>query len=456
MLVEGVLASAVTRGLYPALFRLRDGNRAAFKRSVAMAAALDPALLPYHQGLLAYLRQQKAAGRRLILVTAADISVAEPIAAHLGLFDEVIASDGETNLKGELKAKVLVQRFGHNGFAYVGDSDADLSVWQFAESGILVNARKSTAASAHRLTRIEATFEDRQPVWQALLKAMRPHQWVKNLLVFIPLLVSGAELTPSVVAVAALAFLAFCATASGIYLLNDLADLRADRLHPRKRHRPLASGALPLTAGLVAGLGLVTVGIAVAMAADILLVLAVYAALSVGYSLKLKESPLVDVFMLAALYSIRLIGGGEATDHRVSLWLLAFSSFLFLSLALLKRVGELTGVSADGGDHVARRGYQPADTTILQMFGCGCAVAASLVLALFIQNEGTIERYASPELLWGLVPLVLFWQCRIWLSTARGYMHDDPIVYAARDWVSWLAALLAVVLVLAARTTPIH
>lgn len=451
MLFEGILALATNRSLYRALFSLWTGNRASFKRDIAASAAIDPSLLPYNEAVLTYLREQRALGRRLVLVTAADSSIAEAIAAHLGLFEEVLASDGARNLKGLQKAQVLLERFGKNGFSYMGDSRADLCVWQFAGSGIVVNASGSTVAAARRLTHIEATF-DRRPALHGLVQAMRPHQWVKNLLVFVPLFVSGAELTLTAFITAVLAFSAFCCTASGIYLLNDFADLNADRRHSRKRTRPFASGTLPLKVGMAAAPMLIAIGAVLGQLAHILPIIAVYCAVSVTYSMKLKESPLVDVFMLAALYSLRLVGGGEATDHRVSLWLLAFSSFLFLSLALVKRVGELEATSVNGGDQIGRRGYQPTDTIILQMFGCGCSVASSLVLALFIQSEATAEHYASPILLWALVPLALFWQCRIWLSTARGYMDDDPIVYAARDWVSWLVASVAVTVVIVARS----
>jgi 4-hydroxybenzoate polyprenyltransferase/phosphoserine phosphatase len=450
MLIEGMLASVFNPMLYRELLRLRTGSRAAFKSAVATASTFDPALLPYHEPLLAYLREQKALGRRLVLVTAADAAIAHRVAAHLGLFDEVLASDGVSNLKGLLKRDALIARFGRGGFSYAGDSRADLEVWQAARSGILVNARKGVASAARRLTLIETEFDDGRP-WLGLLRAMRPHQWAKNLLVFVPLLVSGEPLDGWSLAVAVMAFAAFSLTASGIYLLNDLADLAADRSHSRKRRRPFASGALPLTLGLAAAVVAAGSGLALAWAAGILGFLVLYALLSVSYSVKLKELPLVDVYMLAALYSIRMVAGGEATGCRVSLWLFAFSSFLFLSLALVKRVGELIAVPLGRRGQLARRGYQVSDMIILQMFGTSSAVAAGLVLALFIQNRVHDIPYGSSGLLWGLVPLVMFWQCRIWLATARGYMHDDPIVYAAKDWVSWLVAALAIGLMVATR-----
>jgi 4-hydroxybenzoate polyprenyltransferase len=244
-------------------------------------------------------------------------------------------------------------------------------------------------------------------------------------------------------------FVAFCATASGIYLGNDLMDLAADRRHPRKRLRPFARGALPLQQGVAFAALLVCLGAIAGWLAGTPPIILIYAALSMTYSLHLKQQPLADVFTLAALYTIRLVGGGEASGHALSLWLLAFSTFLFLSLALMKRVQELLALRVS---RIARRGYMAGDEAILQMFGCASAFAASVVLALFVQSETAMRQYRSPALLWAIVPVVLFWQCRLWLSTARGYMRDDPILYAARDWVSWLVAGLSAVLLVAAQS----
>jgi 4-hydroxybenzoate polyprenyltransferase len=284
-----------------------------------------------------------------------------------------------------------------------------------------------------------------------MVRAMRPHQWLKNLLVFVPILTAHALGEVGSWVNAALAFAALSATASAIYIVNDLTDLAADRRHPRKRRRPFASGALdPVSGGIMAAF-LLTLGIGLGHACGVLPVLAVYAACSLSYSFKLKELPLVDIFTLAALYTLRLFAGGEATGHLVSLWLLGFSSFLFLSLAALKRVEELMALAQRSGRQAARRGYLAEDAAILQMFGCCAAFMSSVVLALFVQNEAAAQQYASPALLWATVPLILFWECRLWLSTARGYMHDDPIVYAARDWVSWLVAAAVTIILIAAR-----
>ncbi|HUD61973.1 MAG TPA: UbiA family prenyltransferase, partial [Acetobacteraceae bacterium] len=231
---------------------------------------------------------------------------------------------------------------------------------------------------------------------------------------------------------------AFCATASAIYLLNDLSDLAADRAHPRKRLRPFASGALPLVTGFAMVPALFLIGAWLGVASGAWFALALYAVMSIAYTVRLKEQPLIDVFILAALYTIRLFAGGEASGHPVSMWLLGFSSFLFLSLALVKRVSELYRLQTTALEKTERRGYSVQDLAMLQMFGSAATFASVVVLSLYVQSDTALLAYKRPWMLWGVIPLLLFWQCRLWLSTSRGYMNDDPIVYAARDWVSWL------------------
>jgi 4-hydroxybenzoate polyprenyltransferase len=240
--------------------------------------------------------------------------------------------------------------------------------------------------------------------------------------------------------------LAFCATASAIYVINDISDLAADRVHPRKSKRPFASGALPLSWGIGLSGGLLALGLALALASGVLLMLLAYAVLSMAYTLRLKELPLVDVFLLAALYTLRLLTGGIASGHAVSLWLLGFSGFLFLSLALIKRVSEMQRLRTSERKRAQRRGYTVQDLEFLQQMGCASSFTSVVVLALYVQSDVASRTYAFPEALWAAVPLMLFWQCRLWLATSRGYMHDDPIVYAARDPVSWLtfASLCAI------------
>jgi 4-hydroxybenzoate polyprenyltransferase/phosphoserine phosphatase len=425
-------------------------GKARLKQELARRWQFDPAHLPYNEALLDYLRAERARGRPIVLSTAATQQVADRIAAHLGLFDRIIASDGVTNLRGPAKAEALCRAFGAKRFVYVGNDSTDHAVWGEAAGAVLVNARSGVSRTAKVRYPVVAIIDDGAGRMRAAVKALRPYQWVKNLLTFVPLFVSGgfADLTAWVPTIAI--FAAFCAFASVAYILNDMTDLAADRAHPRKSRRPFASGALSIGDGLAILPGLTLVGLALGWYSGALPALLFYMALSLSYNLKLKEMPLIDVFVLGGLYTLRLFAGGEASGHRVSLWLLGFSSFLFLSLALIKRVSELYRLPPEQGGELARRGYVREDMTILQMMGVAASFTSALVLSLYVQSDTALHAYAHPSLLWGAVPLMLFWQCRLWLSTARGYMQDDPIVYAAGDWVSWLVMFCLVCLALGA------
>lgn len=416
-------------------------GRARAKQELAAAAELDPRLLPYNQELLAYLREQQADGRSLILATGADRQMAMAVAQHLDLFDAVLASDGETNLTGRAKLTQIRAQIGQRPFTYVGNSGTDLAVWREAEGAICVNTRASVSRAAAQATTIECSFEREHHWLRPLLRAVRPHQWVKNLLVFVPLVAARAVGDLGGWADALLMFVAFCCTASGIYLVNDLLDLAADRRHPSKSRRPFASGALPLEFGLLVAPALMLAGFGLSAAVGALPLLAAYAAVSCAYSLWLKSHAVVDVFLLAALYGMRLLGGGVASGYHVSLWLLGFSSFLFLSLAIVKRVAELMTLPPAGEAAIAGRGYRAGDLQIMQLMGVAAAFIAALVLALYVQSQLVSGIDRRPTVSWIIVPLVLFWECRIWLATSRGLMHEDPIVFAARDWVSWLVAI---------------
>lgn len=430
-------------------------GKARLKEELARRWTFDPAFLPYNEKLLAYLRNQHEQGRRIVLVTAADRAVAQAIAEHLGLFDEVIASDGTHNLRGTKKAAVLCERFGAQGFVYAGNDHTDHHLWDKAAAAIVVNASSSVQAAARaRYTNTTLINDRAMSCVGAMVKAIRPYQWVKNTLVFVPLLAAGDFANLSAWFSSLLAFGAFCAVASAVYLLNDISDLAADRMHPRNRYRPIANGSLSIVAGLAMMPVLLALGLFLGWVSDAVLALTLYGVLSLSYNFKLKEVAVIDVFVLAALYTVRLFGGGEASGHPVSLWLLGFSSFLFLSLALVKRVAELHRLRLERRESAARRGYITFDLGMLQMMGCAATFASAVVLSLCIQSDTAFEAYAQPTLLWGVIPLILFWQCRLWLFAARGYVHDDPIVYAAHDRVSWLVFAGMGMLMLAARFVP--
>jgi 4-hydroxybenzoate polyprenyltransferase len=423
-------------------------GRAVAKANLARLAPCNPADLPYDERVLAWLHEERAAGRMVVLATAADQAEANAVARHLGLFDGVLASDGAVNLKSRRKAEWLKAEFP-GGFVYAGNHTDDLSVWSQAEAVVVVNASPGLETTVARRHAVERVFPASRNVLRSLVKAVRPMQWAKNVLVFIPMLVGQGWFDLAAWHGAALAFVALCATASSVYLVNDAADIDADRRHHRKRNRPFASGRLsPVTGLAVAGM-LLTIGLIVAYFAGAFLLVLAYLVTSTSYTFWLKRKMLVDVFLLAGLYTIRILLGGVAAssqhDHTASSWLLAFSCFFFLSLALVKRVTEVNALAAKGGRDLARRGYRASDGLALQAMGIASGFIAALVLALYLQSAQVAAHYNDPFLLWVLPAVVVYWECRIWLMTDRGEVHDDPLVFAVRDRISWgLGAVIAI------------
>ncbi|MCX7071628.1 MAG: UbiA family prenyltransferase [Gammaproteobacteria bacterium] len=434
-----------------ALPRWLAGGRARLKHELSQRVQIDVSHLPYRRDLLEWLRSERSRGRRLVLATAADRRIAEAVAAHLGLFDEVIATDAGDNLAGAGKRAALVRRFGEQGFDYVGDDPVDLKVWPAARQAIVVGDA-GLAARAARLAAPGPVFATAPASPELWLKAARLYQWVKNLLILVPALLSHRIAEAAVLREALLAFLAFGLCASSVYLINDLLDLDADRRHPRKRRRPFASGALPARQGALAALLLALAAAAVALEVGLAFsaVLAAYYACTGAYSLRLKRAPIVDVMMLAGLYTIRIVAGGVATGVEVTFWLLAFSMFMFLSLAVVKRYAELHDAARAGLTQAAGRGYGAADLPLLLALGTASGFAAIVVLALYINSPQSQALYGDPRPLWLICPLLLYWVCRVWLLTTRGRMHDDPILFAMRDRTSLLIIGLMALTVLAA------
>lgn len=453
LLDESFLAALSARPL-AALGALVSGDRAGLKRRLAESAGLDPTLVPLRADLLEHLRAEKAKGRRLVLATASDELLARPLAAHLGLFDEVLASDGSRNLGGETKRALLVSRFGEKGFDYAADRRADLPVFRSARGAILAGGGTRLRAEVEAAgTPVLGSFPDAPGGLRTGAKAIRVKQWVKNVLVFVPL-VTGHFFGPETLLAAVVAFVALSACASALYVLNDLMDLAADRRHPEKRRRPFASGALPVRAGLLLVPLLLAAGLAFATAlprgAQILL--AIYLVSSTLYTFLLKRKVLLDVFTLAFLYTLRVLLGGAATGVPVSPWLVAFSVFIFLSLAFAKRASELSSLRERGHEGASGRDWFVWDSLVVHVLGVASAYGSGMVLAIYIHSEDVKRLYAHPGWLWLLVPALLYWSSRVWVLVGRGEMNEDPIVFATRDRVTWgIAVLTAAILVMAAR-----
>ncbi len=405
------------------------------------------------------LKDWKAAGRSLILATAADSESAKRVADHVGLFSEVLGSDGHTNLRGANKAAALTKKFGERGFDYAGDSRVDLPVWQHSRSAIVVaKPGGSLENAAGKITNVALTLPEGPPKWLSALKAMRPHQWCKNLIIFVPLLASHRFTQLPLVLSSLGAFFSFCAAASAVYVVNDLLDLDADRRHARKCRRAFASGDLPISWGLIMApaLAAIAFGISLGLNPAFRLVLLCYMLFSSAYSHWAKQVPLVDVFILAALYTIRLIAGHYATEVALSNWLFIFSMFIFLSLALAKRFVEISALPAQPG-LIHGRGYRSADSSLLASLGLANGLLAVLVFALYAKSPEAAILYSHPGMLLLICPLLLYWISRVWMLAHRGEMHDDPVVFALKDWISYLLAAAAlVVLWLAAGAGNLH
>lgn len=429
-------------------FWLSQG-KAALKRELASRSSFDPKTLPYNQELLEWLTQQRAAGRPLILCTASDQRIAARIAEHLGLFDEVIASDGMANIAGARKAQALVDRFGENGFDYAGNSGTDLAVWKHARRAVVVNGAPSLTEQARAVCEVEQTFPPLSAGIPAWRRALRLQQWLKNLLLFVSLLASHAIANIDAWLSLVVAFVAFSVCASSVYIANDLLDLESDRIHPRKRFRPFASGAIAAWKGAVLAPILLAVGLGIGalLPGHFLAWLTVYFVLTCAYSWVLKRLVLVDCLTLAVLYTLRIVAGAAAAGHSLSFWLLAFSVFLFLSLAFVKRYAELEVQMLNGKGGAHGRGYSTSDAPLIQTMGIVSGYAAVLVLALYLNSDAVIQLYRRPEMVWGAVPIMLFWVSWIWMQAHRGKMHDDPLVFAIKDRASLACgALFAAVL----------
>jgi 4-hydroxybenzoate polyprenyltransferase len=412
-------------------------GKAHLKEQIARRVTIDVGVLPYNTQLVDYLKLERSTGRPLYLCTASNQRFADQVADHFGLFDGVLASSADHNLLGRNKAKALVEQFGDHGFDYCGDALADVPVWRQARQAIVVGDRH-LAAAARKVNAAIIFFENKRHYLPLVLKEMRVHQWVKNVLIFLPLLSAHRFSDTAAVLAACIAFASFSLCASSVYLLNDMLDLDADRRHERKRSRPFAAGNLPLSFGI--GLTVVLAASAAAHAAVLPwrfgVVLVAYFATTVAYSFFLKRLALIDVFTLACLYTVRVVAGGAANDIYLSYWLILFCVPVFLSLAMVKRYVELDGILRAGQMKAAGRGYITQDLSILRSFGTASAYLAVLVLALYLNSPELQTLYRHPKALWAVFALTLYWVSRIWMFAFRGQMHDDPIVFAFKDRVS--------------------
>ena len=429
-------------------------GKAYLKQRLANLTEFDASALPYNHDLIAWLKDQRALGRRLILCTASDRLMANAVASHLGIFDEVMASDGVNNLIARHKSAALKERFGHQGFDYAGHSADDLPVWSEARHAIVVNAPASVQRQARQRCEVEQEFPSLSSNAGALPSVLRMHQWLKNLLLFIAPLAAHQTPSADLSSMLLLAFFSFSLCASAVYIANDLFDLDSDRHHPRKRLRPFASGRVSVAKGVVLFPLLLLNAFLFAIPVGSAFVgwLLFYFLLTCAYSWGLKRVVLIDCLVLAMLYTVRIIAGAAAAGIALSFWLLAFSVFLFLSLAFVKRYAELKTHADDGRDHAHGRGYWISDAPLVQSLGITSGYAAVVVLALYLNSDAVVKLYQQPVVMWSAVPVMLFWISWMWMKAHRGEMHDDPLLFAVRDKASLLSGCaFALVLFVATR-----
>jgi len=424
-------------------------GRAAFKRRIAEKSDFDPSLLPYNESFLTYLRAEKEHGRRLGLFTAADQSIADSVGDHLGIFDVVRGSDGTVNLSGARKLAVIRQEFGDH-FAYAGDSEVDAPLFAAANSSVLVGSRISRLEGiVGPSSVIEMRFPTPKLGLRVWAKALRWPHWAKNLLVFIAPALGFGMLDAMVALQAILLFFAMGLLASATYLLNDLMDLPADRTHPFKRNRPIAAGLVPAKAAISMGLGLGLAAFAIALNLPwaTLLSLVGYLVITIAYSFALKRVAIIDVFVLAVLFSLRVYAGSTLLPSPATPWLLTFSMLFFLGLAMIKRYAELDRVVSSGGEGVISRGYSSKDLPLLVAAGVSSGFGAIAILMMYLMAEQYPSgQYARPGLLWGLIPVILIWTLRVWHRTVHGRMNEDPLMFAMHDRFSINLAVLSVLI----------
>jgi 4-hydroxybenzoate polyprenyltransferase/phosphoserine phosphatase len=452
-LVESAVLLVKINPLYilAMLFWLLWG-KASLKEKIATHTALDVTTLPYNQVLLDWLNQQTATGRQLLLVTAANQRVADAVEDHLGLFSRVIASSSTHNLSAGRKRDELERLFGKGGYDYVGNSRDDLKVWSSCRKAVVVNASPAVSSQAAQVADIEKTFPSNSQPWRALIAAMRPHQWSKNLLVFVSILMAHRYTEIDLLSHTAIAFVAFCLCSSAVYLINDLLDLEVDRKHREKCHRPFASGQTPMLLGILAIPVLLVLSVILAMIAGTLFAFAllIYFAITLAYSFYFKRLALLDVLMLAMLYTLRILAGAAVAGEIPSVWLVSFSMFFFTSLATVKRYAELKSLELEAGDRVIGRGYSVGDLPIIAQLGVASGYISTLVMALYIDSSDVAAIYHQQRVMWLLCPLLMYWIGRIWLIASRGELHQDPVVFATRDGTSYIVFGCGLLILMAA------
>lgn len=425
--------------------RYAANGRAYLKEYLSKKIQLEPSRIPFNQDVINLILDARSKGIPVVLATASNQADANMISEYLGIFDEVLASDQTRNLKGRQKALELISRYGEKSFDYVGDSISDLEVWRHSRHAYTVSKNPILKYRISRMAKLHDLSKSKPSYLSTLLKSLRIHQWVKNLLIFVPLLAVHEFYNVGNLLILFLAFLSFSLAASSIYIVNDLADISHDRDHPTKRNRPIASGHMSIPAAIFTSGVLLALSLffSFLLPLNFLFSLILYLILTTAYTFVLKKFAIIDVVVLATLYTLRIVAGALAISSVPSFWMLTFSMFLFLSLALMKRYSELfQAVNVNSHDKLGGRGYSPKDLEYVSTLGVSSGLISVLVLLLYINDSEISKLYNSPLLLWLSGPLMLIWIARAWVIAHRGSMQDDPVLFAIKDKQSYLLAFL--------------
>jgi 4-hydroxybenzoate polyprenyltransferase/phosphoserine phosphatase len=426
-------------------------GKAFIKTRVAQEVTLDPSSLPYREEILRHLRSRRDDGHFVVLASASHHSFVRVIADYCQCFDQAQGTSETVNLKSEHKLRWIESNIS-KPFEYIGDSAADLPIWQKSSHALLVNPSQSVLEKVKSLGINHDTHFDSSFSAASVIRQLRVHQWVKNALIAVPLIaahkVSSFELWRNVL----IGIMSFSFLASLVYVMNDMLDVENDRRHPTKKNRPFASGALPIRYGLLLmlGLGIASFSLASIIGKEFLIVLLLYFVVNIFYSIRLKEVVMLDVVILASFYTMRLMAGSAATSTPISQWLLSFSIFFFLGLAMVKRYTELLRVVGKSQMALLGRGYGGEDKIAVLVMGISSSMLSILILALYFSSSDVQGLYSNPTRLWALAPLFLYWNGRVWMLANRGQVNDDPVVFAVRDRQSWVVLGLAGALIAAA------
>ncbi|UUM32245.1 UbiA family prenyltransferase [Vibrio japonicus] len=417
--------------LFYSFFWLFKG-KSYIKYQLSKHADIDVINLPLNTEFFSFLQTEKSKGRRIYLATASNERYAQEVVNHHKVFDDYISSNQSVNLKGKDKLKKIKEISPR--FLYAGNDAVDFDIFAHAEESVLVNPSYNAQKKATKF-KVDKTFDVSPTSIKVWFKQLRVHQWLKNLLIFVPLMVSGGFTDINNITTAVYAFFAFSFLASATYILNDLLDLESDRAHSQKKFRPLAAGTISIKNGVLAGfiLLLFSFAVSVSLGSQFSIVLLAYLSLTVFYSIKLKQHVAMDVVALALLFTIRILAGAAAIGVVVSFWLLAFSIFIFLSLALVKRCSEIQSMESEGKQRAKGRDYTINDYAILNSFGASSALLSVLMFCFYINNNVLTNQYQHPNILWLIVPALCYWLMRMWIKTHRGEMHHDPIVFSMKD-----------------------